>query len=346
LRTLLRAAAYRSSDGADGRRPPSSDEDAFTTAATAIEWTLAGIPPGASPLGIDLLGEFPTSMEWALPAVVGAPVHLLRSTGSARGITDALRRATEEGDGLALVVAVDIPTDSALPTMSSAAAVAFLLGDSERSGLSRWFEGVPSEGSAVEAGFSLYRARRPGNRDPTWVGNWEAAVGPGPASERPASAARAERSTEGVSQGAYVPRARYLENLSSRWRFVAERCPVCGFLTFPARGKCRSCGHGEGLVPVELPRDGALVVATTVIGSGGQPTEFDPQVEAYGPYEVVLAQLAPGARVTLQLTDAVPGQVRIGDRVDTRLRCLYAMEGEWRYGRKAVPRPPALPVPT
>ena len=82
------------------------------------------------------------------------------------------------------------------------------------------------------------------------------------------------------------------------------------------------------------------MVATTVIGPGGQPTEFDPQVGALGPYEVVLAELAPGVRVTLQVTDAEPGAVRIGDRVDTRLRRLYPMEGAWRYGRKAVPRPP------
>ena len=85
--------------------------------------------------------------------------------------------------------------------------------------------------------------------------------------------------------------------------------------------------------------DDALVVAATVIGPGGQPTEFDPQVTAQGGYGVVLAELAPGQRVTLQVTDAEPGRVRIGDRVDTRLRRLYATEGEWRYGRKAVPRP-------
>jgi uncharacterized OB-fold protein len=75
-----------------------------------------------------------------------------------------------------------------------------------------------------------------------------------------------------------------------------------------------------------------------VIGPGGQPTEFDPQVAEWGSYEVLLVELAPGARATVQLTDAEPGSVRIGDRVDTRLRRVYPIEGEWRYARKAVPR--------
>jgi hypothetical protein len=52
---------------------------------------------------------------------------------------------------------------------------------------------------------------------------------------------------------------------------------------------------------------------------------------------VVLAEFAPGVRLTLQVTDAGPDELRIGSRIGTRLRRLYPMEGEWRYGRKAVP---------
>lgn len=140
-----------------------------------------------------------------------------------------------------------------------------------------------------------------------------------------------------VSEGAYVPRARYLEDLPSRWRLEAERCGHCGTLTFPARGVCRSCHAREGLLPHPLPRDGGMVVAVTTIGQGGQPTEFDPQVAALGEYSVALVELVPGVRSTLQVTDASPGEVHIGSRVATRLRRLYPMEGEWRYGRKAVP---------
>jgi uncharacterized OB-fold protein len=191
--------------------------------------------------------------------------------------------------------------------------------------------------TALDASFELFRTAARSNPS-SWVGDWDADQPTGPSVDLARIAGLVGRSTAAVSEGAYVPRPRYLENLPSRWRFVADSCATCGAFTFPARGVCRTCGRSDGLRSVPLPRDGIEVVATTVIGPGGQPTEFDPQVETLGPYEVLLAELVPGVRVTLQVSDAAPGSLRIGDRVDTRLRRLYAMDGEWRYGRKAVPR--------
>ncbi|MGI0131805.1 MAG: Zn-ribbon domain-containing OB-fold protein [Thermoplasmata archaeon] len=146
-----------------------------------------------------------------------------------------------------------------------------------------------------------------------------------------------------VSEGAYVPYATYRENLPSRWRFAALHCGACQKITFPVRPNCRYCGASEGRTIEELPRDGALVEAVTTVRPGAQPTEFDDQVAAVGAYDVVLARVAPGVRVTLQVAGMPPGSVRVGDLVDTRLRRLYPMEGEWRYGRKAKIRPRAPP---
>ncbi|MFZ3356605.1 MAG: zinc ribbon domain-containing protein [Thermoplasmata archaeon] len=146
-----------------------------------------------------------------------------------------------------------------------------------------------------------------------------------------------DRPTHSVSEGAYVPRARYIENLPSRWKFEASRCSACGAYALPPRTICPRCYDAHGMVPEGLPRDGGTIVASTTIGPGGQPTEFDSQVELTGGYQVVLVELAPGIRVTLQVSDAPPGRLEIGDQVGSRLRRLYAMEGEWRYGRKAVP---------
>jgi uncharacterized OB-fold protein len=139
------------------------------------------------------------------------------------------------------------------------------------------------------------------------------------------------------SEGAYVPRPRYVENLPSRLRFVADRCGHCAVTTFPVRGFCRGCGAADGLVRVELPRQVGEVLAVTTIHAGAQPTEFDWWVSARGAYDVALVEIAPKVRVTLQVTDAAPGQIRPGDHVGTSVRRLYPMEGEWRYGRKAVP---------
>ena len=60
-------------------------------------------------------------------------------------------------------------------------------------------------------------------------------------------------------------------------------------------------------------------------------------MEATGSYGVALVDLTAEARVTLQLSDVGPGEIRLGDQVSTVLRRTYSQEGEWRYGRKAVP---------
>lgn len=175
----------------------------------------------------------------------------------------------------------------------------------------------------------------------TWLGPFEAS---GSGRPLPASAGpeRAPSPLGAVSQGAYVPRATYLENLAARWRFLGERCGACTAVTFPPRGRCAACRATEGLTSVELPRDGLEVEAATIVAPGAQPTEFDPWVAALGPYAVVLARLAPGVRATLQVTDSEPMAAVVGGRVDTVLRRLYPMEGSWRYGRKAiVVAPPA-----
>jgi uncharacterized OB-fold protein len=139
-----------------------------------------------------------------------------------------------------------------------------------------------------------------------------------------------------VSEGAHVPRPRYVENLPSRWRFAADRCSACGTISFPRRGRCRQCGAREGLAEFELPREGT-VEASTVVAPGAQPTEFDPLVARTGAYGVVLVKLSDGARATLMVADGTNSPLPIGNRVGTQLRRLYPIEGEWRYGRKAVP---------
>lgn len=150
-----------------------------------------------------------------------------------------------------------------------------------------------------------------------------------------------------VSEGAYVPRATYRATRPTRWRLAAAHCGHCDGWSFPAAPSCRHCGKGDRLEGRELARAGLRVEAATTVVPGAQPTEFDAQVARTGAIEVVLARTLQGPLVTLQLTDAPAGSVRVGDRVDACLRRLYPMEGEWRYGLKAVPAaaPPPLPDP-
>jgi uncharacterized OB-fold protein len=190
--------------------------------------------------------------------------------------------------------------------------------------------GIVGESARGRSGFAGFTLDGPVR----WLGGWSA----GDPGLPPLGKKFLARSValNAVSQGAYVPHARYVENLASRWRLVGERCSNCQTRTFPAAGRCRSCGRSDTLRPETLPRSGLSVEAVTTIASGAQPTEFDALVEEAGEYDVAVVALGSDARATVQVTDAVPGRLRVGGRVKLVLRRLYPMEGEWRYGLKAV----------
>jgi uncharacterized OB-fold protein len=307
-----------------GKALPAPDEDSFTMGITALESLGTGSRP-TRPSHVHLVGEFPSVVDWAIPAFLGSPVAIEKHPGDARGLVAAVDEAARAADdSTSFVIAVD-------PDGSHGALAAVLRFGSDPSARApHWGESTDPEGAADLARAALMSAGIV--EPPTTDGSLP------PDSWTPETvAAFASTGLSQVSEGAYVPRPRYLENLPSRWRLEGDHCAACARTTYPRRDRCLHCGRADRLSPVLLPRDGARVVGATIIGKGGQPTEFDPQVAAFGGYGVVLAEFAPGVRLTLQVTDATPGEIRIGDRIGTRLRRLYPMEGEWRYGRKAVP---------
>lgn len=341
MRRVVRVAAYLPSGRSDGRAVAAVDEDEFTLGATAVEraWASPREEPGA--VSVHLFGEFPPVGEWGFLALLGREGEVVRHPNEASELGRTLRELEEGAGGPALVVAAELPERAHARAAHragspGAASVAYLLESSEDAGPLELAK--PAAGrSAVTSTLRLGGPRSEVPRTVTLVGDWERLVPVPPAAAGKSSGAWKEANLSAVSEGAYVPRARYLENLPSRWRFRSETCRGCGGTTFPARGICRRCGRSDALTVLALPLDGGRVVAITTVGKGGQPTEFDPQVEAFGPYDVALVELARGMRVTLQVTDCPAGTLHVGDRVNTMLRRLYPMEGEWRYGRKAVP---------
>lgn len=342
MRVVSRVALYAPTNSADGVRIASADEDAFTLGATAAERVGAEREATGAPIPIHLVGEFPSAADWGFPILLGHPgSSVVRYPSSASELAGAVRALEDDGEGPALVVAAELagrrsPTAAIKPSSLGTAAVAFLLVTTDAA---RPFplDPAPAGRSALSAiAQHLGKEGRDRSNGPAFVGDWDADPAAGHRVDPEAVARAAERDPSAVSEGAYVPRARYLENLPSRWRFAADECGACRTVTFPARGVCRRCRRRDALMTRLLPRDEGSVVAVTRIGKGGQPTEFDAQVEASGPYQVALVELEIGIRITLQVTDATPEELRVGDRVRTMLRRLYPMEGEWRYGRKAV----------
>lgn len=366
---ILRASCVIPRSEVDGLRGYAADEDEFTLAAAALERLVECGEPGARLQTVHLVGPFPAPVDAWIPELLGHAVSIVRHEGPHDGILTAVRAAADEPRGTHAVVAVDSP-ETGPAGRSGAVAVALSIGGGSGIELVRPGPGAsvapaalsvqgigaprrtgpafvlhsrfgrPAAGDlvrvpAVEVRFDDVGFRAVGAIE--WVGDWDGAPIPSLRLAAGPSPKIAETRLWAVSEGAYVPRLRYLENLPSRWRFMAERCGHCETLTFPVRGSCRSCHRSDRLERIPLPLHGGSVLARTIVARGGQPTEFDDQVEANGPYAVVLVELAPMARVTLQVTDAPPDALQLGDRVDTRLRRLYPMEGEWRYGRKAVP---------
>lgn len=344
MRRVVRIAAYVPTGTSNAVPVAAFDEDAFTLGATAAErsWRSRGNEPG--PIVVHLLGEFPPVADWGFSALLGREGEVVRHPADAGELMRTVRSLEKGEGGPAFIVAAELPErrserSGRKSSSHGAAAVAYLLESSDD--LRPFPLAKPgAKDSAVTATFNLREPDKDEIRAVTLVGDWDVTGEAGRPAGRKLPRRTAEGNLSAVSEGAYVPRPRYLENLPSRWRFLAEACGACHGTTFPARGICRRCGRRDALTPIPLPYDGGRVVAVTTVGKGGQPTEFDAQVEALGPYDVAIVELARGMRVTLQVTDTDPGALKVGDRVNTLLRRLYAMEGEWRYGRKAVPASP------
>ena len=334
MRGLTRATAYLPSFADGLRRRAAPDEDAFTMVATAIERALDRSVADARPQTVHLVGDAGALDPSLLASLLGSPAEIVPAASGA--FADAVRAAAsaEGAAWVAVVQRADERSDASPAPGDGAVALRFDDGPEAiplaESGLLR---AGTTGASPLAALFELGRAPpRPG----VWVGDW--ASDPTRARPVPRSPRRGlGPAPANVSEGALVPGPRDEEARAARWRFLADRCGACGVVTFPPRGRCRGCGHDDRLAPTPLPLDGGEVVASTWIGPGGQPTEFDPVVEVSGSYGVVLVDVGSGVRVTLSVADAAPEEVRVGARVNTRLRRLYPMEGRWRYGRKAVP---------
>jgi uncharacterized OB-fold protein len=328
--------------GSEGRRREGPDEDRFTLVVAAAERLERRCPPSGV-ARIHLFGGFPAEAVATIGVAVGAPEATVRIhddtapelegvLGSPEGAGGAGSELLLFGEALAEGPPATVARDA------GAVAIRRRAGGNER---------VPSSGARLPAPRKLGADGSALARAVAWVARDAELVVPPPAGPEPSVDGGAEPPPVRLdfrSEGAYVPRARYLENLPSRWRFAAERCAACSEVTFPRRGYCRHCGRADRLEATELPRDGAAVEAVTTVRPGAQPTEFDWQVARRGAYDVALVRFAGGARATLQVTDTAPGALPRGATVATVLRRLYPMEGAWRYGRKAVAAPPTAPT--
>jgi len=127
---------------------------------------------------------------------------------------------------------------------------------------------------------------------------------------------------------------RFWREIPSRYNLVASRCGNCGTVDFPPRVVCPRCGRKSlgRMEQVKLKGRGTVVTFTIVHDA---PKDFD----MMKPYALAIVEMEEGVRLTSQVIDVEPAEVKIGMRVETAFRKLgeEGAAGVIHYGYKFRP---------
>ena len=123
---------------------------------------------------------------------------------------------------------------------------------------------------------------------------------------------------------------RYTREIPQRFRLEAEKCTGCGFIAFPPRLICPECGV-KSFEKIKLQPEGKILTYTIIRVAAD---EFATQT----PFPVAIIETKDGARLTAQVVDCTPDEVKTGMDVKLMLRCIQreGKAGILQYGYKAV----------
>ncbi len=127
---------------------------------------------------------------------------------------------------------------------------------------------------------------------------------------------------------------RFWREIQSRYNLVGTKCGNCGKVDFPPRSVCPDCGRKSvgKMQMTKLRGKGTVVTYTTIYDA---PSQFDMQK----PYTMAIIEMDEGVRLTSQLIDVKPEDVKIGMHVQATFRKL-GQEGDAgviHYGYKFRP---------
>jgi uncharacterized OB-fold protein len=105
---------------------------------------------------------------------------------------------------------------------------------------------------------------------------------------------------------------RYWREIPERSRLEASKCTTCGNIIYPPRARCAKCGS-DSIGPYQLPERGKILTFTVI---RNPPRGF----EKMAPFILGIIELEDGARLTTQITDAMPQEVIIGMPVEAVFR--------------------------
>lgn len=122
---------------------------------------------------------------------------------------------------------------------------------------------------------------------------------------------------------------RFWREIPNRYNLIGTRCGNCNKVLFPPRHLCPHCRRMGKLEPYKLSRHGKIVSYSVIhVGAEG--------FEEHVPYVLAIVELDDGPRLTTQIADCNPGEVKIGDEVELAFRRMGAdgRDGVIYYGFK------------
>ncbi len=124
--------------------------------------------------------------------------------------------------------------------------------------------------------------------------------------------------------------ARYHREIPQRYRLEAGKCSGCGQISFPPRLVCPSC-KGRKFETVKLSEEGKLITYTVVRVASDK---FSKET----PFAVGIVELNDGVRITTQLADVDPDELKTGQKVRMVFRKVQedGKAGILCYGYKAI----------
>jgi len=127
---------------------------------------------------------------------------------------------------------------------------------------------------------------------------------------------------------------RFWREIASRYNLIGTKCGNCGKVDFPPRAVCPDCGRKSvgKMQRLKLAGKGTVVTYTVIHDA---PAQFEMQK----PYVMAIIEMDEGVRLTSQLIDVKPDDVKIGMKVQAAFRKL-GQDGEAgviHYGYKFQP---------
>ena len=130
--------------------------------------------------------------------------------------------------------------------------------------------------------------------------------------------------------------AKTWRSIPETYNLIGKKCTECNSLYFPVREVCKSCGNHR-LENHRFKGKGKIETFTIIRTPSMDSDKENIEVAARDiPYVMAIVSLEEGPRLTTQIVDCAPDQVKIGQQVELVFRKIkeQGKKGVIQYGYK------------